>query len=133
LISVQGKERHDKPGRAIPTLTAIGVYHRFLNGMECSLGILQIFNGYQLLAVNHREEYQTRVDSPVTQISTGFDFAQHHRASAAISFRTSLFDTFVSWVISKELENGCCRRKLRRTEIYRFHTSIKNKRYRLRH
>src|SRR5690606_15011221 len=77
------KQGHNDTGGAKTALGTVAIHHGLLDGMK-GLALLQMFDGEELFAVQSADWGDTGIDGVITH-PAGFNRAEHHRTSAAIS------------------------------------------------
>jgi hypothetical protein len=117
------------PGVQKPHWLPWEVHHRLLDRVEHPVGALQILDRDEQLAVEHRQEHQTRVDGSPRHRAIGRRLAEHHGAGAAVAFGASFLDPPMPGEAAQVLENRRGRPQGRaRTELQTDQAAVEHER-----
>jgi hypothetical protein len=90
---VEGEKRHHNAGRAESALAPTVFHHSLLHRMKRARCVPEILDGNHLLAVEHRQEDQTGIDSLVAKCIVAAQFGNDYRTRPAVALRAPFFHT----------------------------------------
>jgi hypothetical protein len=82
-----------------------------LNDVEVAIILLQILDGYKLLAMEHGEEHEAGINAPIMDSVVCAEFAKDNSTRTAVAFGTTFFYSFMIWEAPEIIENRCGGRK----------------------
>ncbi len=105
LLQVHAKQRHRKARRAKAALRAVAFDQRLLHGMGRAVGLRQVFDREQRLAVERRRELDAGVHGAQRQFAI-FQRTDHDGAGAAIALGATFLGAGAAQVLPQVLQDG---------------------------
>ena len=109
LFQVHAPQRHDEAGRAEAALGTVAFDHRLLHRMQGAVGLLQVFDREQRLAVERGGELDAGVDRLQRQLAI-LERADDDRAGAAVAFGAAFLGAGAVQILAQMLQDGAGRR-----------------------
>ena len=105
LAEVGRIQRHHEARRAEAALRAMRIDQRLLHRMQPAVGSLQMLDGRDAAALEHRQQENAGVDGAMTHLSVA-QLADRHRAGAAIAFGAPFLGARQTFRLAQIVEEG---------------------------
>ena len=109
LFQVHAPQGHDEAGRAEAALGTVAFDHRLLHRMQGAVGLLQVFDREQRLAVESGSELDAGIDGLQRERAI-FERADDDRAGAAVAFGAAFLGAGAMQILTQMLQDGAGRR-----------------------